>query len=59
MINLLEKHIGKLKGKRVAVLGLAFKKGTDDIRDSRAIVVIQELLKREAYVSAYDPLMMQ
>jgi len=59
MINLLEKHIGKLKEKRVAVLGLAFKKGTDDIRDSRAIVVIQELLKREAYVSAYDPLAME
>ena len=56
MIALLEKKIGALTGKRVAVLGLAFKDNTDDIRDSRAIIVIRNLLERGAHVSAYDPM---
>nr|WP_226929220.1 UDP binding domain-containing protein [Halorubrum halophilum] len=42
-------------GKRVAVLGLAFKPGTDDIRNSRAIPVIEGLQARGAEVAAYDP----
>jgi UDPglucose 6-dehydrogenase len=58
MILLLKKHIKQIKEKKIAVLGLAFKEGTDDIRDSRSIVVIKELLKREAHVSVYDPLAM-
>jgi len=56
MLRLLEERIGDLSGKRVAVLGLAFKDGTDDIRESRAIPVIAELLRRGAQVAAYDPL---
>ncbi len=44
-----------LRGKRVGVLGLAFKGGTDDIRESPAIAIVQELLKEGAHVSAYDP----
>ncbi|HWR37252.1 MAG TPA: UDP-glucose/GDP-mannose dehydrogenase family protein [Clostridia bacterium] len=44
-----------LKGKRLAVLGLAFKGGTDDIRESPAIAVIQMLLKERCEVIAYDP----
>jgi UDPglucose 6-dehydrogenase len=56
MISLLEKRIGTLTGKRVAVLGLAFKDNTDDIRDSRAIPVIQDLLDKGAHVTAYDPM---
>jgi UDPglucose 6-dehydrogenase len=47
--------MGSLKGKRIAALGLAFKKDTDDIRESKSIQVIK-LLKREgARVLAYDP----
>ena len=56
MIKLLEKRVGPVKGKRIALLGLAFKDNTDDIRDSRAIPVIQELLEKGAHVAAYDPM---
>jgi len=56
MITLLKKRVGSLKGKRIAVLGLAFKDNTDDIRDSRAIPVIQDLIQEGALVIAYDPL---
>jgi UDPglucose 6-dehydrogenase len=44
-----------LRGKRIGVLGLAFKGGTDDVRESPAIAIIQELLKEGASVCAYDP----
>jgi UDPglucose 6-dehydrogenase len=44
-----------LKGKRLAVLGLAFKGGTDDIRDSQAIAIIELLLKEGCSIAAYDP----
>ncbi len=44
-----------LKGKRLGVLGLAFKGGTDDVRESPAIAVIQKLLKEGCRISAYDP----
>jgi len=56
IIALLEKRIGTLSGKRIAVLGLAFKDNTDDIRDSRAIPVIETLVKKGAWVTAYDPM---
>lgn len=55
IIELLEKRLGDLKEKRVAVLGIAFKGDTDDVRDSRAIPVIKDLLGRNASVAAYDP----
>lgn len=54
MLALLDKHVA-VSGKRVAVLGLAFKPGTDDIRESRAIPAIEGLLERGAEVVAYDP----
>jgi len=44
-----------LRGKKLAVLGLAFKGGTDDVRESAAIVIIEALLKEGARVKAYDP----
>ncbi len=56
IIALLVEHIGDLRNKRIAVLGLAFKNDTDDIRESRSIPVITELLNLGAQVSAYDPL---
>jgi UDPglucose 6-dehydrogenase len=54
MLDLLERHTD-IEGQRIAVLGLAFKPGTDDIRGSRATLVIEELLERGAEVTAYDP----
>lgn len=56
MISILKKRTGSLAGKRIAVLGLAFKDNTDDIRDSRAVPVIRMLLESGARVSAYDPM---
>jgi UDPglucose 6-dehydrogenase len=44
-----------LRGKRLGVLGLAFKGGTDDIRESPAILLIQTLLQEGCSVAAYDP----
>ncbi len=44
-----------LKGKRLGVLGLAFKGGTDDVRESPAIAVIHRLLKEGCRITAYDP----
>ena len=51
---LLKKHVPDLKGKKIAVLGLAFKDDTDDIRESRAIPLIGMLLAEGALVTAYD-----
>jgi len=54
LLALLADHVD-LSGARIAVLGLAFKPGTDDIRNSRAIPVIEGLADRGATVVAYDP----
>ncbi|MFA4956874.1 MAG: UDP-glucose/GDP-mannose dehydrogenase family protein [Candidatus Methanoperedens sp.] len=54
MITLLKNKLPDLKGKKIAVLGLAFKNDTDDIRESRSIPVIKELIGEGAIVSAYD-----
>jgi UDPglucose 6-dehydrogenase len=54
LLSLLDEHVD-VAGKRVAVLGLSFKPGTDDIRNSRATPVIEGLQERGAAVVAYDP----
>jgi UDPglucose 6-dehydrogenase len=53
-LSLLNSHTD-IDSERVALLGLAFKPGTDDVRNSRAIPVIEGLREREADVVAYDP----
>src|SRR5467141_1756972 len=47
------------RGKRLGVLGLAFKGGTDDIRESPALLLVQELLREGCHVCAYDPAAME
>ena len=54
LLALMDGHVD-VAGARVAVLGLAFKPGTDDVRNSRAIPVIEGLQARDAAVAAYDP----
>jgi UDPglucose 6-dehydrogenase len=55
MMELLKKHVPEIRGRKVAVLGMAFKPGTDDIRESPSIPVTRHLLDEGAIVSAYDP----
>jgi UDPglucose 6-dehydrogenase len=55
MIGKIERAFGGLEGKTVALLGLAFKGDTDDMRDSPAIPVIEGLVARGARVRAFDP----
>ncbi|MFA5029989.1 MAG: UDP-glucose/GDP-mannose dehydrogenase family protein [Patescibacteria group bacterium] len=52
----LQEQLGKLKGKTIAMLGLAFKNNTDDVRESASIDIIRQLLKQGAKVAAFDPL---
>jgi UDPglucose 6-dehydrogenase len=54
LLSLMDRHV-EVAGERVAVLGLAFKPGTDDVRNSRAIPVIEGLQARGADVVASDP----
>jgi UDPglucose 6-dehydrogenase len=56
MVERVERAVGgELGGKRIAVLGLAFKPNTDDMREAPSIPLIQGLLERGAQVSAFDP----
>jgi len=55
VIDLLKKYAKNPKGIKVGVLGLAFKPGTDDIRESRSIPVVKKLMEEGAEILAYDP----
>ena len=56
VIRKLQKHLGTLVGKRVALLGLAFKPHTDDMREASSLVLAARLHAAGASVAAYDPI---
>ena len=58
VLSIAEKMVGGLRGRSVAVLGLAFNPNTDDIRESRSIVIVRGLLGQAAKVKVYDPMAM-
>ncbi len=55
VVEALLQDLKTLRGARIAVLGLAFKPGTDDLRDSPAVSVAQRLVARGCFVTAFDP----
>lgn len=56
LVDMAQRELGDLKGRVITVLGVAFKSGTTDVRDSPAISIIQELLAQGAVVRTYDPM---
>jgi len=56
VLELLEKHFDSLSGLRVSVLGLAFKPGTDDMRESPSIKIVNKLISEKAEICAFDPI---
>ncbi|RVU60851.1 UDP-glucose 6-dehydrogenase [Bacillus thuringiensis] len=58
LVQKAKKKLGNLAGQQVAMLGLAFKPNTDDIREAASIVIAQELVAMGAVIKAYDPVAM-
>lgn len=56
VVRKLQDHLRPLRGRRVALLGLAFKPGTDDTRDAPAITIARSLLEKGAILRASDPM---
>jgi UDPglucose 6-dehydrogenase len=56
VLQKLERHLGKLRGKRIALLGLAFKPNTDDMREAPSLVLASRLLAEGAEVRGWDPI---
>ncbi|HEY2438822.1 MAG TPA: UDP binding domain-containing protein, partial [Solirubrobacteraceae bacterium] len=56
VVGKLQKHLGSLVGKRIALLGLAFKANTDDMREASSLVLSARLQADGATVRAYDPI---
>jgi UDPglucose 6-dehydrogenase len=59
VVGKLERHLGSLRGCRIALLGLAFKANTDDMREASSIVLADRLRAEGARVVAYDPVAMR
>jgi UDPglucose 6-dehydrogenase len=55
VLQKLQRHLGKLRGKTVALLGLAFKPGTDDLREAPSLVLAARLLAEGVDVRGWDP----
>jgi UDPglucose 6-dehydrogenase len=55
LVKKMEKHFGSLKGRTIAIWGLAFKPKTDDMREAPAIPIVQSLLEKGAKVQVFDP----
>jgi UDPglucose 6-dehydrogenase len=55
VVQVAEKILGSLESKLVALLGLSFKPGTDDMRNAVSVKIIEELVRKGAKVVAYDP----
>jgi UDPglucose 6-dehydrogenase len=55
VVSKLEKHLGSLRGRTIALLGLSFKPNTDDLREAPSIVLASRLLAEGADVRAWDP----
>jgi nucleotide sugar dehydrogenase len=55
LLGMLDNHFGQLRNRQFGLLGLAFKPGTDDLRDAPAVAIAGDLLDAGATVAAYDP----
>jgi UDPglucose 6-dehydrogenase len=56
VVQKLQRHLGRLRGKRVALLGLAFKPDTDDMREAPSLVLASRLISEGAEVCGWDPI---
>lgn len=59
LVEKAKEHFGSLRGKTIALLGLAFKPNTDDMREAASIILAQDLVLAGANVIAYDPIAME
>jgi UDPglucose 6-dehydrogenase len=55
-VNRLRKRLGGFAGKTIALMGLAFKPNTDDVRDAKSEIIVREILNEGGKVRAYDPI---
>jgi UDPglucose 6-dehydrogenase len=56
LVDIARDQLGELAGKRITVLGLAFKPGTDDMRESPALAIVPELARQGAKITCHDPI---
>ena len=59
ILSILEQRLKKITGKTISILGLSFKENSDDIRESRSILLIKKLLSSKCRIKVYDPLAIQ